>query len=51
MCLSFCGLQDKGALNLGNVGFNKRLSQSERLSRVNEELARYCESAGNNSHG
>ncbi|KAK7363420.1 hypothetical protein VNO77_05563 [Canavalia gladiata] len=44
--------KDKGALNLGNAGFSKRLSQSERLlSRFNDEPARYCKFAGNNSQG
>ncbi|KAF1867703.1 hypothetical protein Lal_00050136 [Lupinus albus] len=42
---------DKGALNMGNVGVSRRLSQSERLSRVNDQLAQYYKSAGNNSHG
>lgn len=46
----FCELQDNGAVNLGNVGFSKRLSQAERLSRVNNELAQYRKAAGNNSH-
>lgn len=48
----FCGLQDKGAQNLGNVRFTKRLSQSERLlARVNEELTQYRKSSGDSLHG
>ncbi|TKY54301.1 Phragmoplast orienting kinesin-1 [Spatholobus suberectus] len=44
--------KDKGALNLDNVGFSKRLSQPERrLSRFNDEPARYRKFAGNNSQG
>ncbi|KAJ1403031.1 P-loop containing nucleoside triphosphate hydrolase [Sesbania bispinosa] len=44
--------KDKGAPNLGKVGFSKRGSQFERrLSRVNEEVAQHCKSTGNNSHG
>ncbi|CAJ1940736.1 unnamed protein product [Sphenostylis stenocarpa] len=39
---------DKGALNTGNVGFSKRLSQPERrLSRLNDEPARFRKFAGN----
>ncbi|XP_015944973.1 kinesin-like protein KIN-12C [Arachis duranensis] len=43
-------VQGKGALDSSNNGLNRRFSQAERLSRVNEELARYCKSAGSNSH-
>ncbi|WJX90794.1 hypothetical protein P8452_72654 [Trifolium repens] len=44
--------KDKGAQNLGNVRFTKRLSQSERLlARVNEELTQYRKSSGDNLHG
>ncbi|MED6175505.1 hypothetical protein PIB30_078976 [Stylosanthes scabra] len=43
-------IQGKGALDSSNNGLNRRLSQAERISRVNQELARYCKSAGNNSH-
>ncbi|CAJ2650140.1 kinesin-like protein KIN-12C isoform X2 [Trifolium pratense] len=44
--------KDKGAQNLGNVRFTKRLSQSERLlARVNEELTHYRKSSGDNLHG
>ncbi|AES92050.2 kinesin motor domain protein [Medicago truncatula] len=44
--------KDKGAQNLGNVRFTKRLSQSERLlARVNEELTQYRKSSGDSLHG
>ncbi|KAH1116640.1 hypothetical protein GLYMA_17G038700v4 [Glycine max] len=46
--------KDKGALNLGNGGYNKRLSLSQperRLSRFNDEPSRYRKFAGNNSQG
>lgn len=50
MCHSL--LQDKGDLNMGTVGFRKRLSQPERrLSRFNDEPSRFREFAGNNSQG
>ncbi|KAL4300740.1 hypothetical protein AHAS_Ahas17G0231100 [Arachis hypogaea] len=44
-------VQGKGALDSSNNGLNRRFSQAERLSRVNEELAWYCKSAGSDSHG
>ncbi|KAK8471014.1 hypothetical protein PHAVU_003G119700 [Phaseolus vulgaris] len=44
--------KDKGDLNMGTVGFRKRLSQPERrLSRFNDEPSRFREFAGNNSQG
>ncbi|RYR48439.1 hypothetical protein Ahy_A07g034465 [Arachis hypogaea] len=46
-----CLVQGKGALDSSNNGLNRRFSQAERLSRVNEELAWYCKSAGSDSHG
>ncbi|XP_020226379.1 kinesin-like protein KIN-12C isoform X2 [Cajanus cajan] len=43
--------KDKGALNMGNVGFSKRVSQPERrLSRFNDEPSRYRKFAGNSSN-
>ncbi|KAK7291739.1 hypothetical protein RIF29_07120 [Crotalaria pallida] len=42
--------KEKGVLNMGKVGDSRRLSQSDRLSRVNDQLAQYYKSAGNNSH-
>nr|KYP57727.1 Kinesin-like protein KIF15 [Cajanus cajan] len=40
-----------GALNMGNVGFSKRVSQPERrLSRFNDEPSRYRKFAGNSSN-
>ncbi|XLS74038.1 hypothetical protein HN51_030903 [Arachis hypogaea] len=44
-------VQGKGALDSSNNGLNRRFSQAERLSRVSEELAWYCKSAGSDSHG
>ncbi|RYR35273.1 hypothetical protein Ahy_A10g050423 isoform B [Arachis hypogaea] len=46
-----CLVQGKGALDSSNNGLNRRFSQAERLSRVSEELAWYCKSAGSDSHG
>ncbi|XP_019431153.1 PREDICTED: kinesin-like protein KIN-12C isoform X2 [Lupinus angustifolius] len=43
--------QSSKTKDMGNVGVSRRLSQSQRLSRVNDQLAQYYNSAGNNSHG